>query len=124
MKNKHLDRIELLQYVHKKYGTNADYPWSRNPNHAVLRHKKNSKWYGLIMNISKEKLGIASSEMVDILNVKCDPVMLGSLLLSEGFFPAYHMSKSNWVTILLDGTVPDEDIMNLLDISYKMTENK
>jgi predicted DNA-binding protein (MmcQ/YjbR family) len=61
---------------------------------------------------------------VDILNLKCGPVLLGSLLGKEGYLPAYHMSKGNWVSIRLDGTVPEEDIFWLLGISYDLTRPK
>ena len=62
--------------------------------------------------------------MVDLLNVKCDPVLIGSLLLKDGFFPAYHMSKDNWVSILLDDRMNDEKIKTLLDMSYELTKNR
>ena len=53
-----------------------------------------------------------------VLNVKCDPILIGSLRREPGFLPAYHMSKDSWISILLDGTVPDDRIMPLLSMSY------
>ena len=44
--------------------------------------------------------------------------MIGSLLDEEGFFPAYHMNKNNWITIVLNDSVPDEKIYSLLELSY------
>lgn len=124
MSNKGLGRIEILKYAKEELNTIADYPWSKNPNNAVLRHSDNKKWFGLVMSIPKNKLGINSDEIIDAINVKCDPIMIGSLLTSEGFYSAYHMNKRNWITIALDGSVPDEDIINLLYMSFKSTEWK
>ena len=59
-----------------------------------------------------------------MLVVKCDPNLIGSLLTTPGFLPGYHMSKSTWITILLDGTVPVDEIRTLLDLSYDLTKTK
>ena len=61
---------------------------------------------------------------VDILNVKCNPIMMGSLRGKPGFCPAYHMNKDKWITILLDGSAGQEDIKALLAMSYTMTAMK
>lgn len=74
------------------------------------------------MDVPREKLGLSSSEYVDILNIKCDPILSGSLRMDKGFFPAYHMHRDSWITILLDGTVPAKDIFPLLDMSYEITK--
>ncbi len=72
--------------------------------------------------VEKNKLGIDSDDRVDILDVKCDPILIGSLIQNEGYFPAYHMNKTHWITILLDGSVPKEEIFNLIDLSYDLTK--
>lgn len=59
---------------------------------------------------------------VDIINVKCDHIMLGSLLEENGFFPAYHMNKTHWISIVLDGRVDIQKIKTLIDISYELTD--
>ena len=73
------------------------------------------------MTIPKNRLGEYSDKIVDIVNVKYDPIMLGSLLEEKGFYPAYHMNKEHWITICLDGSVDDEKILSLIDISYDLT---
>ena len=44
-----------------------------------------------------------------------------NLLKQDGFYPAYHMNKKNWITVILDNTISDEKIMNLIDKSYSYT---
>lgn len=36
----------------------------------------------------------------------------------------YHMNKNKWITIRLDGSVPDDEIKNLIDLSYQLTADK
>ena len=45
--------------------------------------------------------------------------MVGSLLRENGFYPAYHMTKSSWISVVLDGSADDEKIKMLLDISFE-----
>lgn len=116
-----MDRETLLKYAQKKYKTVPDYPWKRSPDSVVLRHGDNRKWYGLIMCIPREKLGLPESGMVDILNVKCDSVLAASLRSNPGIFPGYHMNHVEWISILLDGTVNKEQVFDLLDLSYSLT---
>ena len=116
-----MDRQAVLDYARETYGTAPEYLWAKYPDDAVLRHGDNRKWYALIMNISKDKLGLECAEAVDIMNVKCDPKMIGSLRLTEGILPGYHMNKGNWITVLLDGSVEEELIYSLLDLSFSLT---
>ncbi len=116
-----MHRTELEQYIVETYSTEADHPWIKYPNNAVFRHIGNGKWFTLLMDVPKEKLGAPGDGMLSIINVKCDPVMIGGLLAEPGFFPAYHMSKDNWITIALDGSADAEKIKILLDMSYNHT---
>lgn len=59
--------------------------------------------------------------MTDVVNVKCDPALVGSLRNKAGYFPAYHMNKENWISILLDGSVPMDEIQELVALSYHFT---
>lgn len=117
-------REKVLDYCLDFLGTSPDYPWDDEPDYAVLRHSKNKKWYALIMRIPKNRLGFESTEPVDILNIKCDPTSLGSLLKKEGCHPAYHMSKAHWLTVRLDGSVDIEEVVTLIKMSYDMTSPK
>lgn len=114
-----IERSELFEWVKETYGTAPDYPW--NDWNAVLRHAESKKWYAVILEVSVQKLGLAGNQIIDILNVKSDPLLIGSLRSKQGYFPAYHMNKEKWVSIALDGSVPDDEIKNLLDMSYKLT---
>lgn len=117
-------RNELEAFIMETYNAEADYPWRKSPNHAVFRHCSNRKWFALIMDVSKNKLGLQGEGLLDVVNLKCDPILIGSLREEPGFLPAYHMSKDNWITVALDGSASDNKIKMLLDMSYQATAPK
>lgn len=116
-----MTRKEVLTYVKETYDVEADYPWARTPNYAIFRHARSRKWFGAIVDITEDKLGLPGNRLVDALNLKCDPIMVGSLRNEAGIFPAYHMNKEHWLTVLLDGTVARETVCSLLHLSYDLT---
>lgn len=117
-----MNRQELLHWALDTYGTEPDFPW--NDENAVLRHDVNKKWYAVLLKVRRNRIGLSGGEIADVLNLKCDPLLIGSLVTQPGYFPAYHMSKDKWVSILLDGPAPDEEIKQLLDLSYDLTRPK
>lgn len=119
-----MDRKGVLLYVSERYGIEPDYPWARNPNYAILRHPANRKWFAAIVDITEDKLGLPGDTLIDALDLKCDPPLIELLVDEPGFFPAYHMNKEHWITILLDGTVSEEKICSLIDMSYDLTTAK
>lgn len=119
-----MKRNELEAFIMETYNAVADYPWRKSPNHEVFRHCSNRKWFALIMDVPKNKLGLQGEELLDVVNLKCDQILIGSLRGEPGFFPAYHMSKDNWITAALDGSASDDKIKMLLDMSYQATAPK
>lgn len=117
-------REAVYQYAEETYGHKPEYLWASKPRYGVLRHQENKKWYALVMDIPREKLGLTGKENVDVLNLKCDPVMIGSVRMEKGIFPAYHMNKNSWISVLLDGTVPMEQIQFLLQVSFSLTASR
>ena len=112
----------MLSYVVKEFDIQPDYPWRKFPKYAVLRHGGSEKWFGIVMNVPKEKLGLAGEEEVDILDVKCHPEKTGSLRKLEGVYPGYHMNKEHWISVLLDGSVAARQIHELIEDSYALTQ--
>ena len=119
-----MNRAELTQYILEIYGTEPDHPWARYPNYEVFRHSGSRKWFALVMDIPRAKLGMPGEGAADIVNLKCDPRMTGSLRAEPGFFPAYHMNKESWITVSLDGAVLEEKLKALLELSYELTRPK
>ena len=119
-----MEREDLRQFILSSYSAELDRPWLNHPRFEVFRHSNNQKRFALVMDITKSKLGLQSTDMMDVVNLKCDPILVGSLRGDAGIFPAYHMSKANWITVALDSSVPDEKLKMLLDLSYELTATK
>lgn len=119
-----MERSELEKYIVETYNADPEFPWAKFPQYMVFRHKSNKKWFALILDVPKEKLGLRESGILNVLNLKCDPILIGDLRKEPGFFPAYHMSKESWITVALDGTVDDERMKTLIDLSYRLTAPK
>ncbi|MBQ1516741.1 MAG: MmcQ/YjbR family DNA-binding protein [Clostridia bacterium] len=118
-------RKEVYTYIKSKYKAEPEYLWRRVPNYAVFRHNDNRKWFALMMDIPKNKLGKFDETTVDILNVKlADTLAVELYIQREGIFRGYHISRSNWISILLDGTVDIQEIYSLIDESFKVTSKK
>ena len=114
-------RERVFEYAAEKYGTRPEYLFEKLPDCAVLRHYDNRKWYAIIMSVRRSKFGGGEGN-VDVMNVKVgDPFIIESLTAERGFYRAYHMSKSEWISVFLDGTVGEKDVFALLDRSYFVT---
>lgn len=112
-------REVVIDYICDAYGVEAEYPW-RDDN-LIFRHRENGKWFAVILQVRRSKLGLPGDGIVDVLNLKCDAILGGTLRCQPGFHPAYHMNKEKWISIRLDGTVSMETIENLIAVSYDLT---
>ncbi|MGF0111990.1 MmcQ/YjbR family DNA-binding protein [Streptococcus sp. SGI.013] len=108
----------IAQLIKEKWGDLPDYPFAKLPTYGAFRHPANNKWYALVSQIPRDKLdGSGSQEQVEIVNLKVYGREIAELLSQPGIYPAYHMSKKSWVSVLLDDIVEDEAIFALLEKS-------
>ena len=117
-------RQRIMEYIQDRYAVEPEYLWARYPNYAVFRQPASRKWFAAIMDVARKSLDLEGEGTADVMDVKCGPVMVGSLLAQDGFRPAYHMSKSSWISVLLDETIPDEQIFPLIELSYNSVAPK
>ena len=120
-----MDRKELENLIFDTYKIKGDNPFEEDFDTTVFRHVVNQKWFALVMNISKSKLGLLESSNIDVVNFKCAPEIIESLAGEEpGIYRAYHMNKMHWLTVALDGSCDSDVIKWLLEISYDLTMPK
>ena len=105
-----------------RYGTVPDYPFDEDFETAVLRHTDNRKWYAIVMRVSRQKFGFDRDEVIDVVNLKLPTEMFGSFGPSDGVYPAYHMNKLHWVSVLLPDA-PDDVVSFLLHASFEATKS-
>lgn len=119
-----MNRSQLDKYITDYYGVRAERLFEKNPGFQVYRHNGTKKWFAMIMDLPESRLGLDGQDIIDVVNLKCDPLLIGSLRIEQGFYPAYHMNKENWITAALDGSAPDDKIKMLVDMSYELTMKK
>lgn len=117
-----MKREEIYDYVDKQYRIEPEYFLEDNPSNVVLRHQ-NGQCFAVFMQVEKQKLGLLGKDIVDIMNVKCDPELLGILMQTKGVLPGYQMDREQWLSVILDGTVRDASVLDLLDMSYDFVDN-
>ena len=113
----------LFEYCLTTYGTSPDYPFEGDFETAVFRHSGSRKWYAIVMRVSRRKFGFDSDEVIDVVNLKLPTEMSGSFGAADGVYPAYHMNKLHWVSVLLPDS-SDGIVEFLLNVSFEATKSK
>ena len=117
-----MDRQTVYDYIRKKYKTEPEYLWRRYPGYAAFRHTDNGKWFALAADVAGEKVGVPDRDTVEVVTLKADDPFFRDMIIREpGITPAYHMNKLHWITVLLDGTVPEKQVFDLIDMSWLAT---
>ena len=118
-----MTKQEFLEYCLNTYGTSPGYPFDENFETAVLRHADNRKWYAIVMMVSRRKFSFDSGELIDVVNLKLPTEIFGSFDASEGVYPAYHMNKLHWISVLLPDATNDV-VRFLANVSFEATKSK
>ena len=109
----------IANMIVKNFNCEPEFLWEKNPGYGVFRNTPSDKWFAIIMNIDKSKVVSKSSGEVEVINVKSDD-NTEIYLKKKGIYPAYHMNKKSWITIILDDTLSDEEILNIISASYDL----
>lgn len=90
-----------------------DYPFDAN--WAVIRHKANRKSFAFVferdatiwinLKVNSENIAVYCKKYACVL-------------------PAYHMNKKHWISVILDGSMADDDLKALVEESYALTKPK
>ena len=117
-----MTKQEFFEMCSSSYLTLPDYPFEEDFETAVFRHADNRKWFALSMQVSRRKFGLDSDEVIDVVNLKLPTEMFGSFGAAEGVYPAYHMNKLHWISVLLPDA-PDDIVQFLLNASFEVTKS-
>ena len=117
-----MNKQAFLSYCLSAYATSPDYPFDEDFETAVLRHGDNRKWYAIVMRVSRRKFGFDSDEVIDVVNLKLPTEMFGSFGAPDGVYPAYHMNKRHWISVLLHDA-PEEVVQFLVSVSFEATKS-
>ncbi|MBQ8893545.1 MAG: MmcQ/YjbR family DNA-binding protein [Clostridia bacterium] len=111
---------EIIGYIRAQYGDDLEFLWKKFPENAIARRKDNRKWYLALLTVAPAKLGLPREGLLEIVDLRS----AHREQLGEWALPGYHMNKKNWITVVLDGTVPFETLQCLIDESYRLAKGK
>lgn len=109
---------QVIKYICETYQDDFEFLWKKFPDNAIVRRKDNQKWYACLLTVRKNKIGLVGDEYVEILDLRMSYEDIKKTIDGRKYFPGYHMNKRSWVTILLDGNVPAEEIFCRINDSY------
>lgn len=93
-------------YCLSKKGVTEEFPFGENT---------------LVYKVIGKMFSLTDLELFDSINLKCDPE--NGVQLREQYasvLPGYHMNKRHWITVLMDGSIPDKLIKQWIDHSYEL----
>ena len=117
-----MNREELAAYLADTYSVEGEHLFTKYPSFLVFRHNGNRKWFAVIMDIPRKNLKLPGDGEISVVNLKCDTRLISSFREESGIFPGWHMNKAHWLSVTLDGTVDDEKLKFLVDMSYELTK--
>ncbi len=112
----------ICKYIKEKYGDLPEYPFEDE--NIIFRNKKTGKWYGALLTVKANRVGLEGEAPTEVLNLKDTPERVAEIVDGIGILPAYHMNKKHWYTLRLDGSLPLERICELVDRSYDIINKK
>ncbi len=115
---------KIIKYVKEKYNDDLEYLWKEFPKNAVWRNKNNNKWYGVLLVLDENKLGIESDKIIDIIDLRYQKDNIKEIIDNNKIYEGYHMNKDNWITIRLNESVDIKEIFKLIDNSYALSLKK
>ena len=106
-----MTRADVLTACMRFSDAYEDYPFD-DPNWTALRHRTNQKIFALVFE-REGKIWI---------NLKAEPMRAEFWCAAyPAVQPGYHMNKRHWISVILDGSMSDEDILPLIEDSYELT---
>lgn len=111
----------ITNLVIEKYGNKPEFLWEKFKGTGIFRNPKSRKWYLAIMDVEGSKIQKNKKGTVEIALIKLKPQNVEKMIKQEHFYPAWHMNKKYWISVILDDTVSDDKIMQLIDESHQLT---
>ena len=116
---------KYIDFLHSYFKASGDTPWSDDGDvTSTVFRCPNKKWFALVMKIKFKNLGFESEEPVWAVNLKTDPEKIPQIVDKKSIFPAYHMNKKYWITVLLTAITDFEQLCQLTERSFDLVVGK
>lgn len=103
---------DYVRWLEEELHVPGDFPFEDDDASQVFRGR-NSKWFALVMRIKFKNLGFENDEPVWVVNLKSDSDVIPSLVDGRSIFPAWHMNKKHWISVLLTVATDFEKLKEL-----------
>lgn len=113
----------ILRFIKETYKAEPEFLWSSLPECAALRIPGKKPWFAVVGRIPKEKIGIEEGGLAEVINLKDEPKAVTARINEKKAYRAYHMNKQHWYTVLLDESLEDDEIINMVKISFKIVNS-
>ena len=112
---------KYVDFLHSYFNAAGDNPWSAEPyDSSTVYRCPNNKWFALIMQVKFKNLGFESDEPVWVVNLKAENVE--AITDKKSIFPAYHMNKKYWITVLLTAVTDFEKLCEFTKKSFALVQ--
>ncbi|MGN0453525.1 MAG: MmcQ/YjbR family DNA-binding protein [Ruminococcus sp.] len=110
----------VIKFIRESYGDELEFLWPASPHNAVWRRKDSQKWYGAVLTVQGNKIGLETENTEEIIDLRMNPAEAEAVLSRANYYPGWHMNKKSWFTLVLDGSVTDEELKIRIAESYEL----
>lgn len=114
----------ITNLIIKKYGNEPEFLWKTTPGSGIFRNPDTKKWYLAILDVDRSKIQKNKTGLIEIALIKLSKENVEKQLQKENIYPGWHMNKKYWVTVILDDSLSDDEIMNLIEESHSFSIKK
>ncbi len=101
-----MDIVAFRDFCLTKPGVTEEFPFDENT---------------LVFKVLGKMFALTDVEEFVSINLKCNPERSVELREQfDGITPGYHMNKKHWNTVLTDGSVPENLLVELINHSYEL----
>ena len=111
---------DYIAWIKTQFGAEPDYPWPDDAPWSFVFRCPNEKWFALVMRIKYRQLGLTGDEEVWVVNMKASQDEIPNLIDKKSIFPAWHMNKKHWITVLLTAVTDFEKLCKLTQKSWEL----
>jgi len=111
---------DYIAWIKTQFGAEPDYPWPDDAPWSFVFRCPNEKWFALVMRIKYRQLGLTSDEEVWVVNMKASQDEIPNLIDKKSIFPAWHMNKKHWITVLLTAATDFNKLCELTQKSWEL----
>ena len=111
---------DYIAWIKTQFGAEPDYPWPDDAPYSFVFRCPNEKWFALVMRIKYRQLGLTGDEEVWVVNMKASQDEIPNLIDKKSIFPAWHMNKKHWITVLLTAATDFNKLCELTQKSWEL----